>query len=364
MKVIILLTLLLSWGCSKKQPIPPLAPYVTVGKSSLQDIPLYFNYVGHVKPYQSVEIKAQVAGLINGQYFTEGQEVKKGALLLTIDDRPFRAALAKVEAELAYNIATLRQARETVERYSLLIKESYVSQLDYDQFITNVYTTEAAIKQNYADIETASINLDYCTMTAPITGVTSKLLIEVGNYIPVGGANPLMTLKQISPIKVQFTVPEKDLPQITLAQNKEPLKVIAYLQGAPIEGKLFLIDNAVNASTGMILLEAVFPNEDKRLWPGEFVDVRVILEIRKQATVIPAQAVLLGEEGPYIYVLTSNNTAQLRAVTPGLKEGSLIMIEKGVEAGEVVIVEGQINLFPGAPVTIKSRYEPIDLFQN
>jgi multidrug efflux system membrane fusion protein len=185
--------------------------------------------------------------------------------------------------------------------------------------------------------------------------VTSKLLIDVGNYIPVGGANALMTLKQVRPIKVQFTAPEKDLPQMTIAQHKEPLTVIAYLQGMPIEGKLSLIDNEVNTSTGMILLEAVFPNEDIALWPGEFVDIRVILEIKKNATVIPAQAVLLGQDGPYIYVLKENRTVELRSVTPSLKEGSMIMIDKGVSPGERVIVEGQINLSPGAAVSIRNN---------
>ncbi len=354
MKYMCALFLLFS-ACSKVQKPPPAPPYVTIGEASFQDVPFYFEYVGHVEAYQSVEIKAQVAGLMNGQYFIEGKEVKAGDLLVTIDDLPFQAALSKAEAELAQNIATLRQARETVERYSLLVKESYISQLDYDQYITNVYTTESAIKQNYADIKTAQINLNYCTITAPISGVTSKLLINVGNYIPVGGASPLMTINQVKPIKVQFNAPEKDLPHITLARSKEPLKVIAYLQGAPIEGQLSLIDNQVNTGTGMILLEAVFPNEDMHLWPGEFVDVRIILEIKKNATMIPAQAVLLGQDGPYIYVLNENRTAELRPVTPGLKEGSMVVIEKGVSPGETVIVEGQINLSPGSAVTIRNN---------
>lgn len=355
MKIALLLLLLLTTACSKKQVPSKIAPYVSIGKATSQDVPVYFDYVGHVEAYQSVDIKAQVSGLIKGQYFTEGEGVKAGDLLLTIDDRPYRAALAKVEAELAYNLANLRQAKETVARYSLLIKDKYVSELDYDQYITNVYTTEAAIKQNYADIETARINLDYCTITAPITGVTSKLLIEVGNYIPVGGANPLMSLKQVTPIKVQFNAPEKDLAKIKAANDESPLKVIAYLQEVPIEGKLSLIDNAVSTQTGMILLEAVFPNQDKRLWPGEFVDTKVIIEIKKQATVIPAQAVLLGEEGPYVYVITSNKTAELKAVTPGQKEGGLIVIEKGISPGDTVVVEGQINLSPGDSVTIKNN---------
>ena len=353
MKVIALL-LLLMCSCSKKVTPPPAPPYVTVGEASAQDMPIYREYVGHVEAYQSVEIKSQVAGLVNGQYFIEGQEVKRGDLLLTIDDRPFRAQLSKVEAELAQNIATLRQAKEKVERYSLLVKEAYVSQLDYDQFVTNVYTSEAAIKQNYADIETATINLDYCTITAPITGVTSKLLINVGNYIPVGGASPLMTLKQIRPIKVQFSAPEKDLPLITMHQHEAPLKVIAYLQGIPIEGTLSLIDNTVNTNTGMILLEAVFSNEDMNLWPGEFVDIRVILEIKKHATVIPAQAVLLGQDGPYVYVLKPNRTVEIRPVKIGLKEGSMVIVHQGIAPSETVIIEGQINLSPGSPVSIRN----------
>lgn len=343
-------------SCSKKKIEPPSLPYVTVAQAQTQDMPLYFEYVGHVEANQIVNVKAQVAGMLNGQYFIEGQSVKAGDLLLTIDPRPFQAALAKAEGELAQNMAKLKQAEDTRKRYEQLVKDNFVSQLDYDQFVTNVYSAEADVQQGYADVATAKINLEYCTITAPIEAITSKLLINVGNYIPVGG-QALLTLNQIFPIKVQFNIPEKDLPQITEANARDPLKVVAFLQGKPIEGQLSLINNQVDIKTGTVLLEAIFPNEDKRLWPGEFVDLRLILDIKKNATIIPSQAVCVGQEGLYVYVIRSsslnNDEVELRPITIIQKEDLWTIIDKGLSSHETVVLEGQINLKPGAAVAIK-----------
>ena len=302
----IVLVFLVFSGCSPKKRTPPTLPYVTVAEVKVEERPLYLEYVGHVEANQSVEVRAQVAGMLMGQYFMEGQPVGYGDTLLMIDPRPFEAALAKAEGELAQNLARLRQAQDTKMRYEKLLLDNFVSQLDYDQFVTNVYTAEADVQKAYADVATARINLDYCTIKAPLDAVASKLLIDVGNYVPIGGT-PLLTLNQVTPIRVRFNVPEKDLPRILEANNQSPLKVIVSLQQQEIEGALFLINNQVDIKTGTILIEALFPNEDKKLWPGEFVDVRLILEIKKEALVIPSQALFVGQEGLYVYVVKSSS---------------------------------------------------------
>jgi multidrug efflux system membrane fusion protein len=341
-------------ACSKPPSPPPPPPFVKIAQAGCRDMPLYYEYVGHVEANIQVNIKAQVAGMLVGQYFIEGQSVKMGDLLLKIDDLPFQAVLKKAEAELAQSIASLKQAQDTARRYSQLVQEQYISQLDYDQFITNVLTSEAAVKQAEADVMTAKINLDYCSLHAPVDGVTSQLQVTVGNYIPIGGDTPLMTVNQIEPIRVSIYVPEQDLPRIAMLQQKKPLTVLAYLQDfSPEEGLLEIIDNAVDENTGTILLQAFFPNSNKKLWPGEFVNARVILEIQKNAVVVPSPAVQIGQDGPYVYILNPDHTTKLCPVTLGQKEGDITIINQGLTGEETVIVEGQINLNPGVQVAIQ-----------
>jgi multidrug efflux system membrane fusion protein len=352
-----LFLLLLLAACSKPPaPVTP-TPYVTVVQPKVEDVPLFYEYIGHVEPNQSARIKPQAQGIITAKYFTEGQEVQANDLLLTIDPSPYQAELDRASAELAQNLATLRQAKDTAERYSMLVQDAFVSQLDYDRYVTNVATADAAVKQSMADVEKAQIDLSYCTIIAPFKGVTSKLLIDVGNYVPVGGygnsENIILVLNQISPIRVSFFVPEKDLPRITALQQQNTLKTTVILNNACIEGDLYLINNEVDETTGTILLQALFSNEDQKLWPGEYLDVRLILETKKDAMLLPSQAVQIGQDGPYIYVVKSDQTVELRKVKTGQKEEELIIVEAGLAPSETVVLEGQINLYPGAKVVIK-----------
>ncbi len=348
-----LFILLILASCSKAPPPPPSPPVVTVVCAEMRDMPIYREYVGHVEANQSVEIKAQVTGLITGQYFQDGAEVKAGDLLVTIDDRPFQAALLRAEGVLAQSMANLRQAKEVAERNAILVQQQYISQLDYDQFVTNVYAGEASVTEARADVDTAKINLGYCTIRSPITGATTQLLIYVGNYVPVGGS-PLLTINQIQPIRVNFFIPEQDLPRLMMVHEQSPVKILAYVQDAmPAEGQLYLINNQVDENTGTILIEGLFPNNDRGLWPGQYVNVRTILETRKNATVIPSQAISMGQEGPYVYVMRSDHYVELRQVTIAQREGDVTIIEKGVNPGETVVLEGQINLNPGVQVAVK-----------
>jgi multidrug efflux system membrane fusion protein len=349
--------LLLLAGCSKSPaPVTP-PPYVTVVQPKVADVPLFYEYIGHVEPNQSARIKPQAQGIIIAKYFTEGQEVQESDLLLTIDPAPYQAELDRADAELAQNLATLRQAKDTAKRYSALVQDEFVSQLDYDRYVTNVATADAAVKQSLADVEKAQIDLSYCTITAPFKGVTSKLQIDVGNYVPVGGygnsENIILVLNQISPIRVSFFVPEQDLPRITSLQQQKTLLTTVILNNECIEGNLYLINNEVDEKTGTILLQALFSNEDQKLWPGEYLDVRLILETKKDAIILPSQAVQIGQDGSYVYVVKSDQTVELRKVKTGQKEDEQIIVESGIAPSDTVVLEGQLNLYPGAKVVIK-----------
>ncbi len=341
-----------SIACSKTPPpAPPPPAYVTVVKPQIANVPIYLEYIGHVEANQTVHVKAQISGTLMGQFFKEGQEVQKDDLLLTIDPSLFQAALDKARGQLAEHLANLEIAKTKVERYSKIVHDDYISKLNYEQLVADVCTAEAAIQQSAAEVETAQINHSYCTIRAPFTGMTGKLLVNVGNYVPVGG-DSLLTLNQITPIRVSFYVPEKELPRIAALHQKKPLKTIVFQNGEPIEGELFLIDNQVDETTGTILLQATFPNHDKRLWPGEYLDVRLILDIQKDALLLPTEAVQLGQQGPYIYIL-KEETVELRTVTKGQKTDDHTVIESGLSPYETVVLEGQLNLYPGAKVALK-----------
>lgn len=347
------LLLLLLMGCAKQEVPQKEPPYVKVTKPLVCDAPIYFDYIGHVEPNRTVEIKAQVPGVLTGQYFVEGQEVCENSLLMTIDPRPFQAELEKALGVLAQNVAALQQAKDTAERYKDLVPLNYISQLDYDKMVTNVITAEAAVQQSQAAVERAQIDLSYCTITAPFRGVASKLKIDVGNYVPVGGDVPLLTVNQITPIRVSFFVPEKDLPSIACLQMQTPLIVELLRKEERIRGKLFLINNSVDEATGMILLQALFENKDFALWPGEYVDVRLLLKIQENSILVPTEAVQIGQEGHYVYILKSDQTVELRKVKVGQKEEKNTLIQSGLSADEVVVTEGQLNLNPGIKVLIK-----------
>jgi multidrug efflux system membrane fusion protein len=352
-----LIGLLLLAACTKTPPPPPAVPYVTVVQPQVADVPLYYEYIGHVEPNQSARIKPQAQGIITGKYFTEGQEVQQNDLLLTIDPAPYQAELDRANAQHVQNLATLRQAKETAERYSKLVKDSYVSELDYDRYVTNAATAEAAAQESFAEVEKAQIDLSYCTIVAPFKGVASKLLIDVGNYVPIGGygynENIILVINQISPIRVSFYVPEKDLPRITDLHQQKQLKTVVLLNGQCIEGNLYLINNEVDEKTGMILLQSLYPNTDKKLWPGEYLDVRLVLEVKKGAILLPNQAVQIGQDGPYVYTVNADHTVELRKVKIGQKEDDHVIIESGITPGETVVLEGQLNLYPGAQVVIQ-----------
>lgn len=353
---ILLLALLALVGCKKKEEIKMPVPLVKVTKAKVEDTELFKTYVGHVQATVQVEVQAQVEGVLTGYYFTEGQEVKKGDLIFTIDSRPYEAQLLKAEGGLAESIANLRYAEDVARRNAKLVQEDYVSQVQYDEYVTTVMSNKAEIIQNEADIETAKINISYCNIHAPMNAVTGRLKINVGNLISNAEATPLVVLNQITPCYAYFSVPQRDLPEIMKLHREKPLDVKVLLNGDtknPYIGSLDLIDNQVSDQTGAIWLRGLLPNEEKMLWPGEFVDVRLILGIKKDAVLIPTEAISIGQKGKYIYVLNQDQTVKKRAVTTGQRTGSMTLIERGLSGGETVVTQGQINLKTGKKVTVK-----------
>jgi len=355
MKNILLLLFILLSACGKKPPPPSKIVSISTTEATTCTVPLYYDYVGHVIAYNVVQIVPQVQGFLTNIYFEQGQEVKEGDLLCTIDVRPYKAALAQAEATLAQTVAALRYSEDTVERYSKLVQDDFVSQLDFDNYVTNVLSNEAVIKQNLAQIETARLNVEFCYLKAPMNAVAGVLQIDEGNFIPAGSPDPIVTLNQIQPTYVQFYVPEDDLPKIREAQAKKPLKTHVYLEGVQDvyhDGELTLINNQVDLSTGSIMLEATLPNEDKALWPGQFTSVRLFLGEIENAIVLPSQAIQIGQNGPYVYVIKDDLTVELRNVKKGERIDDYFVITSGLASGEKVVLEGQVNLMPGAKVSI------------
>jgi multidrug efflux system membrane fusion protein len=353
-----LLSCLILASCSKTSPMPP--PHqVSATKPLIKDVDLYVDYIGHMTAKISVAVKTQVSGELMAQYFIEGQKVKKGDLLLVIDPRPYQASLEQAKGALQQTEATLNYNKETTTRNTPLVKQEYISQLNYDQYVTNVLVSEAEMIQHKAQVETAQINLGYCFIEAPMDSVTGQLVVKPGNYVDSNAGTVLTTLNQIQPILVDFYIPETDLFTIQEKQAKGSLKLYVYPEPSHkrvFEGDLTLIDNQVNTSTGAILLEGTLKNEESLLWPGHYVDVRLILDEVKDAILIPSNAVLIGNNGQYVFVVKEDSTIETKLVKVGQRyDDKWISIESGLEASDVVVTEGQLNLYPGMTVSIQSE---------
>ncbi len=354
-------------SCSQPPVMPPRQLVVTTQEAIQCDTYLHLDYVGHVEAFSTVQLVPQVQGYLTNYYVGQGVEVEKDELIATIDDRPYRATLAQAEATLAQTIAQLRYSEDAVHRYAKLVQDDFVSQLDFDNYVTTVLSNEAVVQQNLAQIESAKLNVDYCYLSAPMKSIIGLQFVKVGNFIPAGSTNPIATLNQIQPIYVNFSAPEDDLSRIRALQNRGSLTTRVFLEGNPApyyDGLLTMIDNQVDETTGSILLQSTFSNEDKALWPGQFVSIRVFLEEVQGAILVPAQAVQMGQTGAYLFVVKPDTTVERRSVKKGQKEGDLVVIESGVAAGESVVVEGQLNLYPGAKVVIRNEQTITPTFDN
>ena len=311
---------------------------------------------GSVEPLQTVGVQSQISGILTRVNFREGDEVKAGQVLFEIDPRPFRAAADAAEAQLAKDQAQYEAARRQADRYVKLANDKSVTESEAESFVATARALAATIQADKAQIEAVRLNLDYATIRAPISGRTGGLLVKQGNLVRAQGNAPLVVINQLRPIAVRFAVPEREFPEILRRSQGTTLSVSAQAKDggdAPLEGTLAFIDNAVDTTTGTVILKAHFANADGKLWPGQFVTVSLELYVEQNAVVVPADAVQTGQVGSYVFVVDSAEKAQIRLVTVRrLMNGSAI-IAKGVTPGDRVITDGQSRLTPGAEVEIR-----------
>jgi len=336
--VVVLLRTVQRGVSTLKPPQVPARP-VTVAKVVTKDVPVYLDEIGTCAAYETVQVQAQVSGQILTRDFQDGADVKKGDLLFTIDPRPFQATLDQAKAKAALDQVTRK-------RQENLRARKVISPQDYDIAVANAQKSQAAA-------EAAQVNLDYCYIKSPINGRVGLRNVDVGNLVGPS-TSPLVTIQGLDPIYTDFTVAENDLPLVRKYLGGSNVKVETYLPDgsiAPRIGDLYFIDTAVQSGSGTVKVRGVTPNPDRALWPSEFVRVRFILDMLKNAALVPSQAVQVSQSGPFVFVVKPDNTVDLRPVKPGQRqEGELTVIENGVKPDETVVVTGQLALAPGAKV--------------
>jgi RND family efflux transporter MFP subunit len=359
--VIVLLTVsLMSCGKSDKDK-STTEMTVTVAEVKSETVPIYLDYVGTLQSIEKVDINARVEGFLVERAFKDGADVKAGDLLFVIDPRPFEAALIAAEAQLAEDLAALSYAREQVSRYKSLVEKDYITRDAYDEYLTQATEAQAIVEADRANVVQAELNLSYCTMYAPFDGRIGRRLVDVGNLVGAGSeATLLATIVQLDPIYVYFNVAERDIPEILKQQNIKPLTLSIVLPDEskhPEDGTVDFVDNQVDVTTGTITLRGVVSNASKTLLPGQYVKVQLLLEQQPNTLVVPSQAVGEQQGDTYVYVVGNDNKAEFRNVTAGSSYGGMRIIEKGVSAGEKVIVNGLQKVKPGITVKTETQAE-------
>lgn len=341
---------------SKEKPAVP----VTVASVFTKDVPVQITSVGNVEAYSTVAVKSRVSGELVGVHFQEGQEVKEGDPLFTIDKAPYEVALKEAQARLERDQALARKARDDVRRNMPLAEKNIVSRQSLDQYVSTAEAAEALVKADQAALENLQLQLGYCSIRSPISGRTGSLLIQRGNLVKGNDENKsLLTVHQIEPIYVTFAVPEKYLGEINRRTKETRMEVQVYSpenQGSPepVIGVVSFVNNTVEVSTATIRLKATFQNRDRRLWPGQTVNVLLTLGVQPQAVVAPSQAIQSGQSGSYAFVIKQDQTAELRLVSVSRSTNGEAVIEKGLSPGETVVTDGQLLLTSGARVSIKN----------
>lgn len=343
-------------GCGeKKQKTADERVPVTVAVAEQKDVPVQVRVIGSVQPIATVAVRALVAGQLQRVAFREGEDVRKGQLLFVIDPDPYQATLAQAKANLARDEAQSRNAEAETKRYAELVKKDYVTREEYEKFASGSEAAIAIVAADRAAVENARLQLSYCEIRSPMDGRTGSVQVQAGNLVKANDTTPLVTINQIMPVYVTFSLPESQLSDLR-KRGIANVPVVASPQngGAPIEGgKLTFVDNAVDAQTGTITLKATFSNEGRALWPGEFVNVAMTLSNRANATVVPMQAVQNGQKGQYVYVLAAGNGIEQRLVTVVQQVDNDAVISKGINPGDTVVTDGQVRLTPKSKVDVK-----------
>ncbi len=358
--VLMALGLALHCGCSSKEAesqavFPEISAPVTVATAVRKMVPVELHAIGNVEAYSTVSVRAQTAGEVEKVFFKEGQDVKEGDPLFTLDKRPFEATLQQLEANLARDQAQLANAKAQADRYTKLFENGIVSKDQYDTFRTNADALEASVRADKAAIQKAQVDLSYCSVYSPIDGRTGSLLVHPGNIVKENDT-VMVVINTINPIYVSFSVPEQNLPEVKRRMASGTLRVTALVpndETHPVEGRLTFVDNAVDNTTGMIRLKGTFVNAERRLWPGQFVSVTLRLGTHPNVVVVPSQAVQTGQSGQYAFIVKSDLRAESRPVVTGSTIGNETVILKGIEEGERIVTDGQLRLAPGMKVEIK-----------
>jgi multidrug efflux system membrane fusion protein len=352
----------------------PVAVPITASIAAQKDVPDLVSALGTVQSIDSVSVQARVNGPITKIEFKPGQDVKQGQELFLIDPRPYQAALDEQQAQLAHDEGVLAEAQLDLTRYQTLAQQNSIAKQQAEDQVYVVQQDNGTVQLDQANVETAKLNLEFCHVAAPISGRAGALLVDLGNLVgPTSSASTsgaaagtssasgqtssgaLVTIAQTQPIYVNFNVPQTLLDQIKHNQASAPLAVDVFSQAGTLvaKGTLTLIDNQVNTSSGTVLMQATFANADEALWPGEFVRVQLIVSIRKNAVTVPAQSVMAGPNGPYVYVVGANQTVKRVSVDVAARQGAIAVIAKGLSGGEQVVTAGQYRLDNGTKVAIR-----------
>ena len=364
-RLIVLVTLVLVcslwWGCTgsassqqrqnaaaQNRPVS-----VSASKVAVQDLPVYLTGLGSAEASNTVTVKSRVDGQLVTVAFKEGQQVKKGQLLAVVDPRPFEVQLSQAQAQQFKDQASLRDAKLNLERFVGLVSSGIMSQQQLDSQHAMVDQLEGAVRADQAQVDNAKLQLTYCHITAPIDGRVGLRLVDPGNMVHASDPNGLLVITQLEPIAVLFTLPEDSLPTVAQHLRQGALEVEAYSRDDQTKlatGTLLTIDNIIDPTTGTGRLKAMFDNKEGMLWPNQFVNVKLLLEVRRNSVIIPNAAVQHGPQGVFVYVVKPDKSAELRPVTVSLIQGNTAAISSGLEPGELVITDGQDKLQNGSKV--------------
>jgi multidrug efflux system membrane fusion protein len=351
-------------GCSntetkqqQAQAAGPRTVSVAVAKVQQQDMPVYLVGLGSVTAFYTANIKSRVDGQIMRVNVREGQTVKQGDPLIVIDPRPFQVQLEQMQAQLFKDQATLRDARLNLERYTALIPSGSIAQQQVDTQKSLVDQLDGQVRTDQAQINNAKLQLVYCNITAPFTGRVGLRQVDPGNIVHASDTTPMLILTQLQPIAVIFTLPEDQLPTVSQHMKNSTLLVEAYSRDDQTKlatGKLQTIDNQIDQSTGTAKLKAVFDNKDNQLWPNQFVNANLLLETRKNSTVVPTAAILRGPQGTFVYLVKSDKTVEAHTVTISVAQGNNTSIASGLNPGDTVVTDGQDKLQTGSKIEFRS----------
>jgi multidrug efflux system membrane fusion protein len=338
-------------GAGGQGPVP-----VVTATAVRKSMPITITSIGSAEPSQTVAVRAQITGEMTDVGFKEGDDVQKGQLLFSLDKRPLEAALKQAEANLARDLAQAANARSQAQRYEDLANRGIATKEQLETARTSATALEATVGADRAAVENARVQLQYATIYAPIAGRTGTLMVHEGNLVRANDQTPLVVINQVSPINVTFAIPEGRLPEFKRYQAQGSLHLEARPPNddAPSEGRIAFVDNQVDPTTGTIRVKGSFANVDRRLWPGQFVNVVVTLTTDPTALVVPTTAVQTGQQGQYVFVVTSDQTADLRTVTVARAAGAETVLKDGIAPGDIVVTDGHIRLVPGSKVSVKS----------